>query len=158
QHKYVVAWSSGKLLYTPAARWRRSAVSFCVEDALQSGFPPPITESQPATSYQSNEFNAAVQIVEMAPPFLLAWANQQEEGYAGSYAQHQVHSQVHMPNGTDQQQTPFLGDAPTIACLGPTEVPPEQMGNVSIEHLSYVIAARSDLNPPNDRIKSAILY
>lgn len=156
-HKYVVAWSSGKLLYTPAARWRRSTVSFCVEDALQSGFPPPVTESQPPTSSRSSEFNAAVQMVEMFPS-LLAWANQQEEWYAGSFAQHQVHSQVHMPNGTDQQQTPFLGDAPTIACLGPTGAPPDQVGDVSIGHVSYVIAARSDLNPPNDRIKSAILY
>jgi hypothetical protein len=148
QYKYAVAWSTGR------SRNPQSGVSIRVIDAV-SGLN--ITDEYiiaPPTCYTSSNFKAAPQVVEMFPS-LLAWVNQQEEA---QFAQHQVHTQVHMPNGTDQQQMPFLGDAPTIACLGPTGAPPEQVANESIGHVSYVIAARADLNPPIDKIKSAILY
>ena len=148
QYKYAVAWSTGRSMHP------KSGLSIRVIDVVSGLNTTDEYIVAPPTCYTSSNFNAAVQVVEMFPS-LLAWVNQQEEA---QFATHQVHTQVHMPNGPDQQQMPFLGDAPTIACLGPTGAPPEQVANESIGHVSYVMAARSDLNPPIDKVKSAILY
>jgi hypothetical protein len=125
-YRFVVAWSRGSRRILPFRH--RSFVSFRVCDDQRLSSTDEITVG--ITSSTSSEYNACVQIVELAPS-LLAWAYQADDGRG--------HSQLQVIGGTDAYYGIGVGETyPSIAYLGPSPY---------IGRFSYVIAARSLVRP-----------
>lgn len=127
-YRCLVAWSNGITNFI--LRTHRSFVSFCVYDGQSVAAPDVITQAD-QTSSKSSEYNACVQIVQVAPS-LLAWTYQREDGYA--------HSQLQVLGGMIISRGLTVGETyPSIASLGPN---PNDNG-----HFSYVIASHSQATP-----------
>jgi hypothetical protein len=138
-YRCVVAWSDGVTNFI--RRTQRSFVSFCVYDG-QSVAAPAVITTAGQTSSKSSEYNACVQIVQVAPS-VLAWTYQSDKGDA--------HSQLQVIGGTYISLGLEVGqNYPSIASLGPN---PYENG-----HFSYVIASHSVMTPPTPDLSQVINY
>jgi hypothetical protein len=137
---FAVAWSSG--IRDEVHREYQSIVSFRIIDGLSLTSTDNLADKR--TSATNPDYNACVQIVELAP-WLVAWAYQSDNGWVSSRVKA-------IMSRDDTGGFRLGGDFPSIAALRPGSIS-------SIDgRFGYVVAVRSQVVPANPDMWQIINY
>jgi hypothetical protein len=139
---FAVAWSTG--IRDEVQGEYKSIVSFRIIDGLMLTSTDRLADQR--TSATNPDYNACVQIVEIAP-WLVAWAYQSDNGWVSSRVK-----PVMARDDTDSGEFRIGGDFPSIAVLRP--------GSISSidRRFGYVVAVRSQVVPANPDMWQIINY